>query len=119
MFTHNSQQLRKCVYANITHISHDYAIILRRYYANKLRNHYAFYAVITQIIYADFTQIIYAIHYADYAIKLRKYIYAITHNFIKQFTQIRIFITQKFGFQQVYAMGNNTIKFLSLSCQPD
>ena len=58
--------------------------------------HYAFYAFITQIIYADFTQINYAIHYADCAIKLRKYNYAISHNFITQITQIPIFITQKF-----------------------
>ena len=50
MFRHNKQQLRKCVYAGITKISHAYAIILRRYYADITQINYAFITHITQIL---------------------------------------------------------------------
>ena len=67
--------------------------MLRRYYTNEVRNHYAYYAVITQINHADFTQINHAIHYADYAIQLRQYYYAIPQNVrviqVTQITQIQ------------------------------
>ena len=62
--------------------------MLHRYYTNEVCNHYAYYAVITQINHADFTQINHAIHYADYAIQLRKYDYAIPQNVTTQITQI-------------------------------
>ena len=55
--------------------------ILRNHYANELRR---------------YTQINYANHYADYAIQLRKYDYAIPQKVITQITQIPISITQKF-----------------------
>ena len=99
-----TQQLRRH-YAENTQIHY---AKLRKNYANNLRNHYAVitqclrkitqrclrtirinyakmftqtlrtFPMLTQLYYSDFTQIIYAIHYAVYAIQLRKYIYAIT-----------------------------------------
>ena len=91
------------------YISHWNSQILRRYYTNKLRNLYTFYAVITQIIYADFTQIIEAIHYADYRIRLRKYIYAITILSLRRLLKYRVSLCRN---PEVYPMGNLLMEFI-------
>ena len=46
--------------------------------------------MLTQLYYADFTQIIYAIHYAVYAIHLRRHIYAITIISLRRLRKYRL-----------------------------
>ena len=82
-FTQCTQTLRKYIYAGITHISHAYAIILRRYYADITQINYAIITHITHILHKQSTQDLRKITQ-----RLRKSFYAcITHNYA--------YITQK------------------------
>jgi hypothetical protein len=103
MFTHNTQKLRKCIYAKITHISHAYAIILRRFYANNLRNSLR----ILRSHYANNLRRFYANDLRNSLRSLRSLRNSFTqthlrnyHNFFTQFYANTVFITQ------VYAKGN-------------
>ena len=104
VFTQNTHNLRKYVYAGITQFSLFYAIVLRRNYAEITQIKYAFITHITQY-YANNLRRYYANNLRKalrrlrnhYANKLRKCDYANTHNCITQITQMPIFVTQKFG----------------------
>ena len=103
MFTHNTQKLRKCIYAKITHISHAYAIILRRFYANNLRNSLR----ILRSHYANNLRRFYANDLRNSLRSLRSLRNSFTqthlrnyHNFFTQVYANTVFITH------VYAKGN-------------
>ena len=83
MFTQRFYALRKYVYAGITQISHAYAIIFRRYYAD-----------ITQINYAIITHIMQILHKESMQ-NLRKITQRLPKSFYACITHNYAYITQK------------------------
>ena len=89
---------------------------IRNNYANVFTQTLRTFPMLTQLYYADFTQIIYAIHYAVYAIHLRKYIYAITIISLRSLRKYR-FSLRKFTQRATCWCSTWNSSFCSLSAR--